>query len=642
MEVYHNSHDIFYRQPFGAVSVNTAIEIKIKITNPISSLKCTLAVWINSDEMKLYPMTKISNQNDNNEWIYSVKFNAPKDTCLLWYHFVLENYEERIYYGNNEKQLGGIGTTYESNPKSYQITVYEKDKIPSWFKEGIGYQIFPDRFNRGSDFELRKQNVLTRDEHTDRKKYFYENWNDKPGYIKNEDGSITVWDFYGGTLKGIEEKLDYLKSLNVNTIYLNPIFEARSNHRYDTGDYKKVDDLLGDEQALISLIETAKKKNIHIILDGVFSHTGADSIYFNKYNNYVDIGACQSKGSNYYDWYRFNEDGTYESWWGVGDLPNVNELNESYLDYIIRDKDSVVNHYMKLGISGFRLDVADELPDEFIKFLRKELNKYKDSILLGEVWEDASNKISYSKRREYFSGKELHSTMNYDLLDHLILFMKGNIPSNELKDMIYRQKENYPKDNFYANFNIISSHDRERVISILGDSPSMETLSEDERRYFTLEKDKYDLAKSRLKALSTILYLLPGIPVIYYGDEVGVYGYKDPYNRKTFPWDNMDEEILNHYIKLGNIRHENNIIKNGELNISCCGEHTIIIEREINNEKIICIVSRAIFYNEGTKFSLSTDKKQYIDLFNDEVHDIENGLLEIEIQPLSYKIIKLV
>ena len=139
-----------------------------------------------------------------------------------------------------------------------------------------------------------------------------------------------------------------------------------------------------------------------------------------------------------------------------------------------------------------------------------------------------------------------------------------------------------------------------------------------------------------------MLYILPGIPIIYYGDEAGVYGYKDPYNRKTFPWDNIDEEILNHYIKLGEIRKHNNIILNGELNIKNCGEHCIIIERELNNEKVLCIVSRAIFYDEGTKITIDTDKKQYIDLFNDEIKNIDSGKIEIDVLPLSYKIIKLV
>ena len=636
MEVYHNSQDSFYRSPFGAVQIGTIITIRVKVIDTMAALRCTLALWHNSEKMTLIPMNKISND------VYEAHIKTDKKPCLLWYHFIFENYDERFYYGNNDLQLGGVGRVYESNPKSYQITVYEKDKVPSWYKEGILYQIFPDRFNRGSDYQINVERTKKRDEKTDRKIVFEDDWNKMPVYDKDETGSISSWNFYGGSLRGIIEKLDYLKDLNVSIIYLNPIQEARSNHRYDTGDYKNVDSLLGTVDDLKELLDEAHKRDMHIILDGVYSHTGADSIYFNKYNNYDVIGAYQGEESEYYKWYNFKENNKeeYDCWWGVKDLPNVNELEESFIDFICRGKDSVINYYLKLGIDGIRLDVADELPDEFIKEVRKALHKKKETILLGEVWEDASNKISYGKLREYFQGKELQSTMNYDMLKSLVGFMKGYITNDDLVKTIMRQMENYPTEYFYSNFNLISSHDRTRILTLLGDARNSDEMSDQEKIYYKLDKDKYDLAKSRLKALTTFQFALPGVPCIYYGDEAGIEGHKDPYNRRTYPWGYEDCEILEHYKKITNIRKECLALKRGDFNIFKIGEHGIGIKRNYKNEELIILISRGIFYNEITNIDIEVSCKEYEDLFNGDIYEVKDGRLKFELLPLGYKILR--
>lgn len=639
MFIMHNSQDEFYRYPFGAVPVNTTIEIKLLVKETSQALKIKLCLWEGNQQMSSIPLVK---QTIDKGDIYSCKIRATKNPGLMWYHFVVENYEERLYYGNNENQFGGVGKIYESNPVSYQITVYQKDKTPTWFKEGIAYQIFPDRFNRGEDYEYRKAQVLKRDENTDRQKYFHDNWEEIPRYDRNQDGSIEKWDFFGGTLKGIEEKLHYLKELGVTVIYLNPIFESRSNHRYDTADYKKIDALLGDEKSFRSLIKSAKNNGIRIIIDVVFSHTGSDSIYFNKNSNYINVGAYQGKDSEYYDWYRFHNDNKdeYDCWWGVKDLPEVNEMNEKYVDFICKNKDSILNHWLKLGVSGVRLDVADELPDDFIKEIRNVINKHKDTVLLGEVWEDASNKISYDKVREFFRGKELQSVMNYDMLDTAISFMKGNCTAEFFVKNINRQKENYPMEYFYSNFNLLGSHDRTRILTVLGDAPDDNSLSDDEKYSFYLKQDKYDLAKSRLKVMSTLEFVLPGIPTIYYGDEIGMQGFKDPYNRRPYTWGMVDEEIFNHYKKLCNIRKENKTITKGSFDIKALELHGIYINRKIGNEEIFIFLSRAIFYNEVINVSVDTSAQCYIDLFTDEIIDVTDGKLSFELLPLGYKIFK--
>lgn len=642
MRVYYNSRDEFYKKPYGAVKVGTTVTFRLRISDQIKALKCYIAMWMQNDRLSDIEMEK-ERVDENGDVIYVAKFKTPSVEAVIWYHFVLESFDEKYFYSNNELQSGGEGMLVENSPKSYQLTVYKNDTTPHWFKEGIAYQIFPDRFYRGSDFEERKENTLKRVEGKDHGKVFVDDWNKVPRYDRTGSGAVNNYDFYGGTLKGIEEKIPYLKSLGVSLIYLNPVFEARSNHRYDIGDYKKIDSLLGDDESFKSLIKAAKKAGIGIILDGVFSHQGADSLYFNKYNNYDSVGAYNSKDSKYYDWYSFsNWPNNYECWWGVTDLPNVKEMNESYLDFICRDHDSVIKHYMKLGIAGFRLDVADELPDEFIVEVRNAMDKVnKDNILIGEVWEDATNKVSYEKNRKYFINASLKSVMNYPFMEAAVSFMKGDISAYELKEFFYKQMENYPPEYFYSNLNLLDSHDRVRVLTVLADSRDVNSIDDDEKFNHGIDRDKYLLAVSRLKALSILQYTVPGLPIIYYGDEVGVYGYNDPYNRKTYPWGFEDKGLLSHYEVIGKMRSGSNAIKKGDFKVLYTGQHTFVFERCFKNEKVIVVVNRGIFYNEGEHIELDVVGKTANSIIGDEVIEIKDNKLIVDIEPLSYKVLEI-
>ena len=313
-------------------------------------------------------------------------------------------------------------------PFPYQITVYNHELVSSyqkWFREGIIYQIFVDRFYNGN-----KAGIV---HHPKRNSFIYSHWDDTPMYIRNQAGQVIRWDFFGGNLLGVKKKLRYLKELGISIVYLNPIFESPSNHKYDTADYLNVDPMFGDNQLFADLCDAARELGISIILDGVFSHTGSDSIYFNKDGKYPSIGAYQSKDSPYYSWYRFKHfPNDYETWWGIETLPNVNELEPSYLQFMIEGENSVVKHWHHLGTKGWRLDVADELPDPFIQALRRQLQELDPaSIVIGEVWEDASNKISYEKRRGYLLGNELDSVTNYPFRNILIEFIQEKKTAEE-------------------------------------------------------------------------------------------------------------------------------------------------------------------------------------------------------------------
>lgn len=634
MDAYHNSHDLRDRKPFGAVTTGSQVELGLDVIDPLPGASCFVRLWEGRRGASQIPMNCES-------WGQTARFTAtitvPDEGCILWYSFVIESYDRsRYYYGNNTAGLGGVGQMYESSPRSFQITVYQPNTTPEWFKNGIAYQIFPDRFFRGEDWLCRQEDSRRPDTWKGPRQVLQRDWNDTPFYCRNEKGEITRWATFGGTLEGIREKLMYLKSMGVTVLYLNPIFEATSNHKYDTGDYMKIDPSLGDEESFQALVDEAKALDIHIILDGVFSHTGADSRYFNRLGNYEEPGACQGPESPYYKWYRFrNFPDDYECWWGVTDLPNVEELEPSYQEFIHGGEDSVIRHWLKKGVGGWRLDVADELPDEFIQGIRKAMMETDpDSVLLGEVWEDASNKESYGQLREYFLGKELQSTMNYPFRSAAIDFMLGRLSPVEFRNRLMSLKENYPPENFYGALNVIGSHDRERVLTTLGEAPAESSVTEQQKELYRLPADKYVLARNRLMMLSLIQFTMPGVPCIYYGDEAGLQGYSDPFNRAPYPWGREDLHLLTHYRMLAALRQQYPALSRGSYEAEAYGGHVYGCRRTDDGTVIRVLVNRGIFEHETVR--LPMEDACAIELIDAKwLEPDEDGWLTIHLPPLT-------
>ncbi|MEG0288148.1 MAG: glycoside hydrolase family 13 protein [Carnobacterium sp.] len=350
------------------------------------------------------------------------------------------------------------------------------------------------------------------------------------------------WEFFGGNLKGIIQKLPYLANLGITILYLNPIFEARSNHKYDTGDFLKIDPMFGDEAIFKELIEQAQTVGIHIILDGVFNHTGADSRYFNRYGTYDDLGAYQSRESEYADWYTFDQfPEEYQSWWGIKDVPTLNKETPAVQNFIYAGKDSVIRTWSKLGLGGWRIDVADELSDSFLAGIRKALEEtIAEPVLIGEVWEDASNKIAYEQRRHYLEGGMLHGAMNYPFREIIIGVLNHTITTKEAALRSMHLKENYPPEAFKNNFNNIGTHDTARILTAVQNNVPA------------------------LKQALALLFALPGIPCLYYGDEAGVEGGEDPANRKMFPWGRENKTIQSYAYEWIALRREEAALQEGD------------------------------------------------------------------------------
>ena len=560
MKALHDSRKTEYREPFGAVNCGEKVTLRVEVDREFSGgIKTRL--WTENLE-KIVEMTRTS------ESIFEVEIVMPEKSGIVWYFFIVQSDGTEFYVGNNMEHLGGIGMFYRSQPPSFQITVSSNFVVPEWVQNRIMYQIFPDSFCNGN--EDGSVNFPKKGS------YIQGSWDNKPSYHKDSKGRIVQWGFFGGNLKGITSKLDYIAGLGVGLIYLNPIFEAASPHRYDTGDYMKIDGVLGTLADFDELIAEAKKRDIGIMLDGVFNHTGADSIYFNKKGKYNTVGAYNSTASNYYNWYSFeNYPEKYESWWDVDDLPNVNENDESYINFIYKGDNSVIRYWTRRGVMGFRLDVADELPEDFIRGIRKTLEEENpEAFLIGEVWEDASNKVSYGKMRNYFGGDQLHSVMNYPFYNGLIDFAIQKIRAYDLKEIMMGIYENYPKQAILSAMNLIGSHDRPRVLTRLN----------------TCESKGEQQAIKRLKMLTALQMALPGIPSVYYGDEAGMEGEADPYNRATYPWGKENTSILEWYYKITKIRKSQLLEMLTELPEISYSDDNLLLLTYINSDKEVNII----------------------------------------------------
>ena len=560
-----------FKNPVGAIQNSDEILITIKIVIEYQIYQLRLIIKNdNNDLYKTLVLEKVTNDAHYNHYQIKLKID---EVGLYWYYFEFDDYYGTHYIGANSN-LDGVLTDYY--PISWQLLIhYPYLSELNWYKGKVMYQIMVDRFYNDGSIQPKKGII------------FHENWNEDPLY--EVDGKVLNNDFFGGNIPGIIKKLDYLKSLNVSIIYLNPIFESPSNHKYDTADYMKIDPMFGTEEDFALLCEEAKKRGMNIILDGVFNHTGADSIYFNKYNNYQELGAYQSKASKYYDWFQFRKfPDDYNCWWGFKIMPNVNQNNQQFLKFIT-GKYGVIDKWLTKGAKGFRLDVVDELNDNFLNLIHQRLKSNNiENILIGEVWEDASIKTSYGSRRHYLNGKQLDSVMNYPLKVAIIDYLKNQ----NLLGLIHQIRHlinNYPKKVLDCLMNHLGTHDTVRLLSNFA-NVSVDSLTKEEQSKYKMDESEYKNAVLKLKMASAIQYTLPGVPSLYYGDEVGMEGFKDPFCRKTMKWEQIDEEIFNWYQILGEIRKEEVYI-DGEYHEEFTENNIFAFSRIKGNTKITTIVN---------------------------------------------------
>lgn len=596
-----NSRKIECKSPYGAVKCGE----KLSLHFPIAS-------WVSVDKMFVFirlgdvstPVEMRFEKSENGFSVYTADYVFDA-AGIYYYRFEMRNRDGVWYYGRGENGESVCG----ENLPEWQLTVYKSTyKTPDFAKGNIIYHVFVDRFNRADGVK------------TKRKYRLHESFSESPEVV-SADRKYYADDFFGGNFNGIREKLDYLEELGVGIIYLSPIFKAYSNHRYDTGDYLKVDELLGTEDDFRRLLDAAHEKGMKVILDGVFNHSGADSLYFNKFGTYDSLGAYQSKSSPYYDWYYFKKfPDEYACWWGCDNVPDLNKSNKDYRALVF-GKNGVVEKWQKLGADGWRLDVVDELPIDFVNLLIKKIKSVnKDALVIGEVWEDASTKVSYGELRPYLLGDQLDGTMNYPFMNAIIAYVRDG-DEKFFKDTVQSILENYPKETVYCLMNSLGTHDTVRIINALSDVRA-HGWSKTHKLGYKLPDSEYEKAKKKLYLASVLQFTLPGIPSIFYGDEAGLQGFDDPINRRPYPWGSEDKEILAHYKKLGRIRRENRAVFSGGFNMR--DENGLVAyERAGGDDEILIAV------NAGADDKTLFINKEYTSLYNNkeykDVVDVPGG-----------------
>ncbi len=569
-----NPRNPAYKTPYGAVPTGTSVEFTLR---PLRSLGYSGGQLVaNFEGYKEVTLPLIWTDTQEGYDCFTVTLPTHNFQGLVWYCF----------------QLTGLGGREEwirpaSDPVNgvYQLTIYQDEQVPTWFGQGMCYQIFPDRFHRTS---LKDPAGMVGE------RTVHQDWNDQPDYLPNAQGEVRNRDFFGGDLKGITEKLDYLQNLGVETLYFCPIFEAPENHRYGTADYDTIDPMLGNNDDFTTLCQEAHKRDMKVMLDGVFNHAGFVSRYFNGDGHYKDLGASQSKDSPYYDWFDFkNWPDEYDSWWGIYSLPSANEQSESYQNFIYGDKDSVVRRWLRAGADGWRLDVADELPDFFVHGIHQAARAEKpEAVVIGEVWEDGSTKEAYGVRRKHVLGGHCDGLMNYPFRWAALDFFHGGNSENFVNSM-ETLRENYPKFAFYSNMNALGTHDTLRILTLLGHGNDGQSESKTWRFEYELTPEELNLGRKKLKSAMALLFSFPGAPTVYYGDEAGMTGFEDPFNRQTFPWGNEDQDMIAWFSALGSLRKTRQALRSGDIAYLESPPEILAFTRTLQDETLLCLCNNS-------------------------------------------------
>lgn len=576
MRILYDSKRLCYKRPFGTLIPGQActLNIHIPVSVPTAKVECILC---NPDGSLHLAVPMHLQENRGVYHIYEGQFSLDC-TGLFFYHFYITT-----EHGGFRLFKYGPDTNMEEG-ELWQLSCVPGDfHTPDWSQGAIIYQVFPDRFRREGKCDLTgKLEPYT----------VHENWDEEVDWRPNAQGLVLNNDFYGGNFRGITEKMDYIASLGATILYLNPISKSFSSHRYDTGDYKQPDPMLGTMEDFTALCNAAHARGIRVILDGVYSHTGSNSLYFDKEGTFGGNGAYCTQDSPYYSWYQFRQwPDRYQCWWDFDTLPTVNKLDPSFVEYIITGEDSVVAFWLRAGCDGFRLDVADELPNEFLVLLKQRIRQIKpDALLMGEVWEDASNKCAYGRHRRYFVDGELDSVMNYPFRTAILNFLRGQDDGRNLANTVMTITENYPPQVLLSNMNLLSTHDSSRILTALVDD-FQGTREEKAQRH--LSKEQLSIALERLQMAALLQYTLPGSPSIYYGDEAGMEGHNDPFNRRTYPWGKENAELLAYFRRLGQLRRQSDALRLGSIEFFQAGEQRIGFTRALGEKQVRIYVNRS-------------------------------------------------
>jgi glycosidase len=598
----HNSQDLIYRQPLGAVNPGTPVTLRFRtfhndVTNVRTRFYDTATGSESLSDMQIaaaniscYDAALVADTCDYWQTVYT-----PTQLSTLYYRFIVTDGTATAYYADDNMKDGGWGTaTPNLIDNSYDVTVYSPQFQPiTWLKNAVIYQIFPDRFRNGrsaNDPTGKEPRYNFPSDPLD--KIIKQLWNALPeGYCThyiNPGQPCTQAprgrDYFGGDLKGIDQQLDYLQSQGVNTLYLNPIFDSASDHGYDTQNYFQIDPFFGDQKDWQNLVKHADQRGMHIILDGVFNHVSSDSTYFDRYHHFSSVGACESVNSPYRSWFYFQDQAggpcagpngpntmNYTGWFGFDSLPVMNKNIQAVRDLIYaQGNNSVAPSWLHQGADGWRLDVMGDgsFPADFWQQFRTAVKTAQPTApIIGELWkkDEVLPKIH---------GDQADTTMNYRFRNAILgLFgtvdNKGfpddgqsNEPPSLFAGKMNSLREDYPDATYYTLMNLMDSHDTERILWSL-------TPGQYNREDREFNQANLAIGKQLLRLADIVQFTIPGAPTIYYGDEVGLTGSDDPDDRRTFPWvgdsPGGDPAVRAFYAQLATIRNSNPVLRDGAL-----------------------------------------------------------------------------
>ena len=645
LSIQHDSRNLEYKAPFGAVSAGGTVSFGLTALPGIQSATLVIEkrrLEGNQDvleyrEVARIPLSK-SSQQSLERWHGRYLFG---DVSVYGYYFEIVIDGKTYIYQNNrrsifwtrEKGANGVGQI-EDKPDSskrirrYRHTVYAADfTVPPWAKDAVYYYIFPDRFRNGNARNDPKPGI---DTYQDKGVEFHKNWLDKPYKPNTGDGSDAVYnnDFFGGDIAGIIEKLAYIADLGANTLYITPMFKASSNHKYDTADYKNIDPMFGSNADFTRLTSEAAKRGIRVIPDTSLNHVGSDSIYFDRFAKYSSGGAFEggkiNAGSPYASWFSFdatqsNPDKQFKGWVDVLDLPELNKASPGFRKFAYGDQDSVMKLWLDRGAAGWRMDVVPWVPDDFWREWRAAIKRHKpDALTIAETWFDSS---------KYFLGDSFDSTMNYIFRSTVLDYVAGG-KANAVYQNLEFIREVYPPQAFYALMNLLSSHDVARSLHVLGygdDQTDPKKISEVKRRF-------------RLAVFFQMIF--PGAPTIYYGDEVGVTGGDDPYNRATYPWADLggtpDTALLADFKALIKMRRDHAVLRHGAIDAPMLiDEHIIVLVRQLGNTWAITAMNNATTAKTVTvKLPASMAATHFVDALTGVTVNATNGSMILTVPAL--------
>lgn len=597
-------------------TLGSKVSIKLKVykENPIESV--ILRTSPNGEQINI-----IMDKSDSDEFYQSFVSTITITTLLTIYRFAIITKDD-FYWFNAKQKL-----TRTTPSDIYDFKIIANIGNTEWIKKSVFYQIFPDRFCDGDPTNNVKTGEYTWHGQTSRAR----EWDDS--VLDTKD--YKSLDFYGGDLAGIKNKIPYFKEFGINSLYLNPIFQAPSNHKYDIVDYKKIDPHFGSNDEFASLVEELHENGIRIILDGVFNHTGEGHKWFNKLGIFEkDDGAFNRRDSPYHDFYTFYDwPENYEAWFGYKSLPKLNYNSEKLRSEVYKNENSVLKYWLgdPYNVDGWRFDVANmiarqdetQLHSEIWEEVRKEVKDFKSSAyIIGESFYDGTPLLD---------GKKLDGIMNYQGFNFPLLkwltkkeltyirtplgikrkWGKTNFTVKDFKKQLNRFRILIPFQLQLLNFNLLSSHDIPRFYTRISE-----------------HKEQYKLA---------IIFLLTyiGVPSIYYGDEIGMKGSFDPDNRKPMIWDEKkwDNNLREFYKSLVNLRRNRIELQEG-LYRELFAKHEIFAFARIEANKFSLIILNN--NKERINFSLPVWKiglmnEKIINYFDNNEYTINNGFVDFEL-----------